>query len=785
MKIDIREKIKQGFLFLDGGMGTMLQKRGLKLGQLPETVNIQSPDIVKDIHKEYLLAGADVITANTFGANCLKYDNLETIVRSAIENAKKSIEEVGEEDKYVALDIGPIGKILEPLGDFEYEKAIDVFAQTVKLGEKYGADLILIETMSNLYELKAAVIASKENSDLPIFASCAFDERQKLMSSSSVETVVAMLEGLGVDALGVNCSFGPEQMKSIVDVIIEKSSTPIMACPNAGLPMRKNGETVYDVDADTFSDYVVSFAKDGVSIIGGCCGTTPEYIKKTVEKVRNVEFRYIEKKNITTVTGYAESVEIGDKTVIIGERINPTGKKKLKEALRENDVTYILNEAIEQENLGADVLDVNIGIPEIDEASMLKDIIFEIQKVSDIPLQIDTSDFEAMEKAMRIYNGKPLINSVNGKEESMENIFPLVKKYGGTLIALTLDENGIPQTAEERFNIAEKIIQKARTYGIEKKDIIVDPLALTVSSNKESAKITLDTIKLLREAGIKTSLGVSNVSFGLPSRENINCVFFANAMQCGLNCAIINPMSKMMMETYYCYNALHCKDENFAKYIEYFSDKKEESKIEKNYSDLKRSIIKGMKLESIRNAKISLENNDPLDVISNEIVPALDEVGKGFENNTVFLPQLLVSAECAKEAFDVIKNKMPKDGNTKGKIVLATVKGDIHDIGKNIVKVLLENYGFEVIDLGKDVDSDKIVECIRENSIKLCGLSALMTTTVSSMEETIKKIHEEKLDCKVVVGGAVLTKEYAENIGADCYSKDAMETVRYAEKIFG
>ena len=784
MKTDIREKNKQGFLFLDGGMGTMLQKRGLKLGQLPETVNIQSPDVVIDIHKQYLLAGADVITSNTFGANCLKYDNLETIVRSAIENAKKAIEEVGEEDKYVALDIGPIGKSLEPLGDFEYEKAIDVFAQTVKLGEKYGADLILIETMSNLYELKAAVVAAKENSNLPIFASCAFDERQKLMSSSSVETVVAMLEGLGVDAIGVNCSFGPEQMKGIVDKMIEKSSTPIMACPNAGLPSKKNGETVYDVDAEEFSDYVVSFAQDGVTIIGGCCGTTPEYIKKTVEKVRNVKFRQIEKKNITTVTGYAESVEIGEKTVIIGERINPTGKKKLKEALKTNDVSYILNEAIEQENLGADVLDVNIGIPDIDEVSMLKDIVFEIQKVTNIPLQIDTSDFKAMEKAMRIYNGKPLINSVNGKEESMENIFPLVKKYGGTLIALTLDENGIPETAEERFNIAERIIQKAGMYGIEKKDIVVDPLAMTVSSNKESAKITLETIKLLKNAGIKTSLGVSNVSFGLPSRENINSVFFANAMQCGLNCAIINPMSKMMMETYYCFNALNCQDENFSEYIEYFSDKKEENKIEKDYSDLKRSIIKGMKLESIKNAKISLEKNDPLDVISNEIVPALDEVGKGFENNTVFLPQLLISAECAKEAFDVIKEKMPKDGNTKGKIVLATVKGDIHDIGKNIVKVLLENYGFEVIDLGKDVDSSTIVECIKENSIRLCGLSALMTTTVSSMEETIKKIHEEKLNCKVVVGGAVLTKEYAENIGADCYSKDAMETVRYAEKIF-
>ena len=784
MKVDIREKIKSGYLFIDGGMGTMLQNKGLKLGQLPETVNISSPEIVKDIHKEYLLAGADVLTANTFGANSLKYNNLEEIIESALNNAKEAVEETKKE-AYVALDIGPLGKVLKPLGNFEFEDAVEVFSKTVKLGVKFGADLIIIETMANLYELKAAVIAAKENSDLPIFASCAFDERMKLMSGSSVETVVAFLEGMGVDALGTNCSFGPEQIEKVIDIMCEKSSTPIIACPNAGMPTRVNGETVFDVSPEEFSSYALSFAKKGVGILGGCCGTTPKYIKKTVQKVKDEPFKYIKKKDITVVTGYANAVEIKDRTVIIGERMNPTGKKKLKEALKQNDITYILNEASLQIENGADVLDVNVGIPDIDEEKVLPNAVYELQCITEVPLQIDTSNVSAMEKAMRLYNGKPLINSVNAKEESMRKIFPLVKKYGGTVIALTLDESGIPDTSYERYEKAKKIISVAAEYGIDKKDIIVDPLAMTVSSDKSSAVVTLDTIKLLNKDGIKTSLGVSNVSFGLPSRDNINSVFFASAMQCGLDAAIINPLSSSMMKTYYSFNALNGYDENFEKFISYFSDKQEENEaLISESSNLKRSIIKGFKQDSIDNAKKSLDKLSPLQIIEKEIVPALDEVGQGFEKNTVFLPQLLMSAECAKAAFDVIKEKMPKNSSSKGKIVLATVKGDIHDIGKNIVKVLLENYGFEVIDLGKDVDKSVITDTIKQNNIKLCGLSALMTTTVSSMEETIKEIRKEKLSCKVVVGGAVLTKEYAENIGADSYSKDAMETVRYAEKIF-
>lgn len=785
MKTDIREKIKQGFIFLDGGFGTMLQQANLPLGQLPESVNITNPEIVKGIHTQYLLAGADVVTTNTFGANSLKYDNLKEVVFAAVKNARDAVKQIGCEDKYVALDIGPLGKVLKPLGYFEFEDAINVFSKTIKLGAEAGADLILIETMSNLYELKAAVIASKESCNLPIFASCAFDERLKLMSGSSVETVVAFLESIGVDALGTNCSFGPEQMSDIIDIMIKKSSIPVIACPNAGLPARENGKTVYDVDAEKFSDYLCSFAKKGAGILGGCCGTTPEYIKKTVEKVKKVEFKNIEKKNITVCTGYSDAVEIDKRTVIIGERINPTGKKLLKQALREGDISYILNEAVSQQEHSADILDVNVGIPDIDEKQVLKDVVFEIQSVCSLPLQIDTSDFEAMEKAMRIYNGKPLVNSVNGKDESMKAVFPLVKKYGAAVIALTLDENGIPSSAQERFKIAQKIIHTAEKYGIEKKDIIVDPLAMTVSSDKYSANVTLQAVKMLHENGIKTSLGISNVSFGLPSRDKLNSIFFTQAMQFSLSCAIINPLSESMMSAYRSFNALCALDDNFEKYIEYFSDKQEEKKPAESSSDLKRSIIKGMKNQSIKSAVKSLENNSPLDVIEKEIVPALDEVGKGFEQNKVFLPQLLMSAECAKEAFGVIKEKMPKDSSSRGKIVLATVKGDIHDIGKNIVKVLLENYGFEIIDLGKDVDKHKVVEAIRENGVKLCGLSALMTTTVCSMEETIEEIRKFVPQCKVAVGGAVLTKEYADSIGADCYCRDAMETVRYAEKIFG
>lgn len=785
MKTDIRQKLKEGFLFLDGGFGTMLQKSGLELGRLPESVNITSPQVVSDIHKSYILAGADIVTTNTFGANCLKYDNLDEVIRCAVENAKNAVKEADMGEKYIALDIGPLGKILKPLGYFEFEDAVKAFSETVRIGVKYGVDLILIETMSNLYELKAAVIAAKENCDLPIFASCAFDERMKLMSGSSVETVAAFLEGMGVDALGANCSFGPKQMADVVDKLLAVSSTPVIACPNAGLPTRRDGKTVYDIDAREFSQYMLSFAKKGVGVLGGCCGTTPEYIEATVKKVKEERFSYIPKKELTVVTGYADAVNISDKTLIIGERINPTGKKKLKQALRENDVTYILDEALLQQKNGAHILDVNVGIPEIDEADVLENTVFEIQSVCELPLQIDTSDPAAMERAMRIYNGKPLINSVNAKKESMDAIFPLVRKYGGTLIALTLDEKGIPDRPEDRFELALKIIKEAEKYGIEKKDIIVDPLVMTVSSGADSAVVTLESVKMLHEAGIRTSLGVSNVSFGLPEREQLNSIFFANAMQLGLDCAIMNPGNEKMMNAYAAFNALNCRDENFLQYISRFSPKEESADAGAQTSELKNAIITGLKKSSVKNARLSLEKYDPIYVIENEIVPALDEVGRRFENNTVFLPQLLMSAECAKEAFEVVREKMPKNSVSKGTVILATVKGDIHDIGKNIVKVLLENYGYEVIDLGKDVDKKTVVEKIRETGATLCGLSALMTTTVSSMEETIALIHNEKLDCKVIVGGAVLTKEYAQSIGADYYAKDAMESVRYAEKVFG
>lgn len=783
---DIREKLNTGFLFLDGGMGSMLQKAGLPAGVLPESLNISHPEVIEDIHIRYLRAGADIILTNTFGANSLKFENLEEIVKAALKNARSAVKKSGvERECYVALDIGPLGKMLKPVGDFEFEEAVTVFKNTVCLAEKYGAELIVIETMSNLYELKAAIVAAKESTSLPIFATCAFDEREKLMTGTSPEALVSFLEGIGVDALGVNCSFGPYQMKNIVERILKKASVPVIVSPNAGLPSRVNGETVYDVDCEEFSEIMKSFAKKGATVLGGCCGTTPEHIRLTAKKVAKLKFKQIKEKNITCVTGYSDCVEIGNKPVIIGERINPTGKPKLKAALKNNDISYILKEALSQQEAGADVLDVNVGLPEIDEKSMLEKVIVELQAVTEIPLQIDTSDFSAMEKAMRIYNGKPLVNSVNGKKESMEAVFPIVKKYGGTVIALTLDEKGIPETAEERVEIAKRIIACAEKYGIKKKDIIVDPLAMTVSGNKMSACVTLETVKRLHRLSIKTSLGVSNVSFGLPAREKINSVFFANALEQGLDCAIINPMNESMTDALCSFNALKGYDDNFEEYIARFSKEENfEAALSSEEISLKTAIVKGLKSDSEKAAAEELKTKAPLDIINGEIVPALDEVGKGFELNKVFLPKLLMSAEAAKSAFEVIKKAMTGDGSSKGRIILATVKGDIHDIGKNIVKVLLENYGYDVIDLGKDVPPEEIVSCAKENNIKLIGLSALMTTTVCSMEETIALAKKEGLKCKIVVGGAVLTKEYAQTIGADFYSKDAMETVRYAEKIF-
>ncbi|MBE7033203.1 MAG: homocysteine methyltransferase [Ruminococcaceae bacterium] len=794
--MNIKEYLKNNFIYLDGGMGTLLQKEGLLPGEMPERWNITHPEVITKIHRDYFDAGSNVVNTNTFGANILKFApyELEEIVKAAIENAKKAKEEsASSQPKWIALDIGPSGRMLAPYGDFQFEDAVKTFAETVKLGVKYGADLVVIETMNDSYETKAALLAVKENCDLPVFVSNAYGEDGKLMTGASPSAMVAMLEGMGADAIGINCSLGPRALMKVCEEYLSKASVPVILKPNAGLPKAVDGETIYDVLPDEFSEDVASLMEKGVRIAGGCCGTTPEYISALVNKASTLTPKEIEKKNITCVSSYTHTVEFNDVPILIGERINPTGKKRFKEALKNNDIDYILNEGISQQEKGVHILDVNVGLPEIDEATMLKKAVFELQAIINLPLQIDTSDADAMEKALRIYNGKAMINSVNGKKESMDAVFPLVKKYGGLVVALTLDENGIPATAEGRFKIAEKILSEASKYGIDKKDIIFDPLTLTVSAEPEAAKETLEAVNMIKnKLGVHTSLGVSNVSFGLPHRDAINSTFFSLAMNNGLSAAIMNPYSAEMMKAYYSYCALSGLDENFSDYISFAETLTEVTTTsttvkkteELQGSSLQKAITKGLKEQAALITKEMLTETPPLSIVQEEIIPALNIVGIGFENKTVYLPQLLMSAEAAKSAFEVIKENMSSDNaSNKCNIVIATVKGDIHDIGKNIVKLLLENYGFKVTDLGKDVPPEEIVKTSKELCAPIVGLSALMTTTVPAMEETIKLLRKECPHCKVVVGGAVLTQEYADSIGADKYAKDAMETVRYAEEI--
>ena len=795
--------IKDNLVYLDGGMGTLLQKSGLNPGELPERWNISHPQQIIDIHSLYFDAGANIVNTNTFGANCLKFsdEELEDIIKAAVENAKKAKEEShAPQEKFIALDIGPLGKMLKPYGDFDFDEAVNCYAKTVKIGVKYGVDLIFIETMNDSLDTKAAVLASKENSDLPIFVSNAYGEDGKLMTGATPAAMVAMLEGLGVDAIGANCSLGPKQLKGVVDEYLEYASVPVLLKPNAGLPKSVDGQTVYDVLPQEFSHTMCEYARDGIRILGGCCGTDPDYISLTVEKTKDIAPKSITNKNKTLVSSYTHAVEFKELPILIGERINPTGKKLFKEALRNRDIDYILNEGIKQQEKGVHILDVNVGLPEIDEKKMLQKVCFELQSIIDLPLQIDTTDISALEAALRRYNGKAMINSVNGKEENMKAIFPLVKKYGGLVVCLTLDENGIPETAEERVEIAKKIINTARCYGIDKKDLVFDTLAMTVSADNNSAIATLKALNTIKnELHCHTSLGVSNVSFGLPNRDILNGAFFTLALENGLSAAIMNPNSNEMMKSYYSFKALKGLDENCSDFIENIEKyAQSQTVVTANVSvnensvdaesELQRAIVKGLKEKAASLTASLLENVNPIEIVNSQIIPALDIVGKGFENKTMYLPQLLMSAEAASSAFEKIKLKMkenPSKTVSKGKFVIATVKGDIHDIGKNIVKLIMENYGFEVYDLGKDVPPEKIVEeAIRQNT-KLVGLSALMTTTVPSMAETIKQLREKAPGVKVIVGGAVLTQEYADSIGADFYAKDAMETVRYSLKTVG
>lgn len=846
-------------LYFDGGTGSVLQSRGLRPGELPERWNITHPDEIIGLHYSYFRAGANIIKTDTFGAYSTKFsvsspggslaralssqDSLEAVVQAALANAQKARDKIEngqispdeiaglraahlvpegmlpcDRPHYIALDIGPCGKLLKPMGDLDFEDAVALFRQTMRIGIPCGADAVLIETMNDSYETKAAVVAAKEvieelHADIPVFVTTVYDENGKLLTGADPETMTALLEGLGVSALGMNCSLGPEQMAPLVPRMYNAASVPVIVNPNAGLPRTENGRTVYDVSAEQFAEFMTRIASSGADLLGGCCGTTPEYICRTVNATQSCRTSPVTERDTTVITSYTHAVRIGAgcAPVLIGERINPTGKKKFKEALRSGDMPYIIQQGLEQESKGVHVLDVNVGLPEIDEKEMMVRVTGELQAVTDLPLQIDTSSPAVMEAALRRYNGKALVNSVNGKEEVMRAVFPLVKKYGGVVVALTIDESGIPASVQGRLEIVSRICRTAAEYGISRKNIVIDPLAMAVSSDDAAPSATLETVRAVHENGMNTILGVSNVSFGLPERELVTAAFFTMAMQSGLSCAIMNPNSAEMQKAYACFCALSGHDPQCQKYIS-FAEKyavsadavripagsevsaaaaKQSAPVipgqEEGPGTLRYAIMRGLKSEAAAYTAELVKTEQPLDIINKHLIPALDVVGKGFEAKKVYLPQLLMSAEAAASAFAVIKSHLAKTGaagKSRGTVIVATVKGDIHDIGKNIVKVLLENYDFTVIDLGKDVAPETITErCVRDH-VMLVGLSALMTTTVPGMEATIKLLREKAPWAKVCVGGAVMTQEYADMIRADFYGKDAMATVKFAQTVF-
>ena len=782
--MDFKELIKQGTVLLDGAMGTMLQNAGLEVGAAPELLNIDKPELIEDIHRKYVEAGSQIVYANTFGANRykLKNNSVKEIISAGISIAKKAC----GKKALVALDIGPIGQLLEPSGTMTFEEAYDIFKEQIIAGE--SADVIVFETMTDLYELKAAVLAAKENSRQPIVCTMTFEENRRTFTGCCVSSMALLLNGLGVDAVGINCSLGPSQLIPICKELLEWTDMPVVLKPNAGLPDPVTGK--YDVSPEEFAEQMKYAASCGVKIFGGCCGTTPEYISALKKALDGTEVRRRKALPRSAVCTPSRTVVI-DRPRIIGERINPTGKKLFKEALRNNDTGYILNQAIEQIRAGADILDVNVGLPEIDEKAMMIKAVKEIQSVTDAPLQIDSTIPEVLEAALRIYNGKPIVNSVNGEESSLETVLPLVKKYGAAVVGLTLDKNGIPPKAEQRFAIAEKILKRAMYYGIPKEDVFIDCLTLTASAEQEAVMETLIALgRVKKELGLKTVLGVSNISFGLPNRPLINQNFLTMALTYGLDLPIINPNVDAMTGAVRAYKLLANIDKNSFDFIAAYNSaavQKTENKDENNIS-LEYAVENGLKDESAKATAELLKTADPMEIINGALIPALDKAGEQFEKGTIFLPQLILTAGAAQAAFGVIREKMISENSSpvsKGKIVLATVKGDIHDIGKNIVKVLLENYGYTVIDLGKDVPCEEVVRAALEHRVKLVGLSALMTTTLKSMEETIRLLRESGSECKVVVGGAVLTPEYAEKIGADFYAKDAKETCDIAKRIVG
>ena len=787
MKQDLRSVLRTKRLYFDGGTGTVLQEMGLRSGQAPETLNVEAPETIVALHRAYLAAGCDIIKTNTFGIHRLKYDNYRELIEAGLACAREAVKDY--ENAYIAYDVGPLGRLLQPLGDLPFEEAVSVFADSLRLAEAGGADLILIETMNDSYETKAAVLAAKEVTTLPIFVTNAYDVSGKLMTGASPAAMVALLEGLGVDALGANCSFGPDTMMPIAKELLSYASIPVILNPNAGLPAVKDGKTVFSIGPEAFASYMKALAEEGVHILGGCCGTTPAHIRALKAVTEGLPYVPVTEKALTLVSSYTHAVTIGDDPILIGERINPTGKPKLKEALRRADMGYLLNEAVKQADAGVQILDVNVGLPGIDEPTMMREAVREIQTVTDLPLQIDSSDPRAVEAAMRLYNGKPLVNSVTGEPEKLAAILPLLQKYGGTVVALTMDEKGIPATAEGRLAIARRIADTAASYGIKQKDIIVDPLALSVSSDSHSAVVTLAAVKAIREDGFRTVLGVSNISFGLPSREKINAAFFTQALTNGLSCAIMNPFATSMMDAYYAFRVLQGLDPACADYIAY-ADRQcpapaTAAPVAENTDRLRFCVLKGMANEAAASAASLLATEEPLALIDSQIVPALNEIGQAFEQKRAYLPQLLMSAEAASTAFGEIKKHLPAAAADESRaVVLATVKGDIHDIGKNIVKVLLESYGFTVHDLGRDVPPEVIRDFAVSHGIRLVGLSALMTTTVPAMAKTIALLHEASPVIRVMVGGAVLNAEYATEIRADHYAPDAMGAVRYAEEFY-
>ena len=897
--MSVLDYLGKEILYFDGAMGTRLQAGGLQPGELPEAWNITHGDVVAEIHASYVRAGANILKTNTFGANALKMQGsgytVEDVVLAAFRNARAAFAKVNAEQngiscaqadkdagcsgtisamtdataeqktekacdqagivsgdvkhqqdkQFVALDLGPTGKLLAPYGDLQFEEAVALYAEIVQAGVKAKADLVLVETMSDSYEAKAAILAAKENSDLPVFVTFTFDKDGKLLNGADVETAMLLAEGMGVDAVGFNCGLGPDLVAKLLPRARRVTDLPLIANPNAGLPVEKDGKTVFTTGPEDFADYMLDVYREGGAVLGGCCGTDPHYIQLVAEHTKGLKPIAAEKDNsVTAITGYGAPVYFGNEPVLIGERINPTGKPLLKEALRNGDMDYICRLGLEQLDRGAHILDVNTGLPGLNETETLCKAVTSLQAITPVPLEIDTSNYEAMEQALRLYNGKPLLNSVNGKTESLEKVFPLAKKYGAAVVGLCLDETGIPDTAEGRLTIAEKIIQTAATYGIKAKDIIIDPLALTVSTDSRNPAIDLAVIKALKAKGIHTVMGVSNISFGLPNRDAVNSTFFAMSLAAGLSSAIMNPQSERMLEAYHAYCALSGADEGCKDFVAHYANapKTKTATAVSEYT-LYDAIVKGLTEQSgVATKKLLEEQKAPLEIINEYIIPALNTVGEGFGNKTLFLPQLLMAADAAKTAFAELKKQMqagqgngvngsdaaqsetasqnnaanaasgnatagtqaqestgikgsaaldnatsacpsPTAAPSPDTIVLAVVKGDIHDIGKNIVKVLWENYGYHVVDLGKDVPAESVVEAVEKHQAKLVGLTALMTTTVAAMEDTIHALRKTT-DTKILVGGAVMTQEYADTIGADGYAPDAVAAVDYANHLF-